>query len=81
MTGMTHSNQRASLDSSGHRMLGAEGYGNGRGGGRYSNMPPPENSHVYRNEGTLGQNRYQPYNAADRRGGGHYNRGRKSGFK
>jgi len=85
MIGMTHSNQRASLDRSGHRMLANEGYSpreNGRGGGRYSNMPPPENAHVYRHEGTLSQNRYQPYNVADRRGGSHYNqRGTKKNFK
>jgi hypothetical protein len=87
MVGMAHSNQRASLDSSGHRALSHEGYDRNRqnGQGRYSNMPPPRDSNVYRSEGTLHNNRYQPYNADNRRGGGggggYYNRGKYSVLK
>lgn len=71
MIGMTRSSQRAHLGGAGHRMLANEGYSrnNSHGSGHYGNMPPPNQSGVYRHERTLQQNRYQPYNA-DRRGGG-----------
>jgi len=76
MVGMAHSNQRASMGQAGHRMMANEGYSrNDRGGGgQYSNMPPPNNSAgPYRSDRSFHQSRYQPYNANDRQGGGHYN--------
>lgn len=76
MVGMSHSSQRASLGQAGHRMMANEGYSrNDRGGGQYGNMPPPNNnsSGPYRSDRSFHQSRYQPYNANDRQGGGHYN--------
>ncbi|CAL8090206.1 unnamed protein product [Orchesella dallaii] len=77
MIGMAHSNQRASLGASGHRMLSHEGYDRKERHGQYSNMAPPgNNQYVQRHERSYQQNRNRPYDANDRRGGGNsYNRG------
>lgn len=72
MIGMAHSNKRASLDASGHRILTHEGYGrNARSGGQYSNMAPPSgNQYVERHDRSYQQHRNRPYDVNDRRGGG-----------
>lgn len=79
MIGMTHSNKRASLGASGHRMLAHEGYDRSArsGGGSYSNMPPPNNQYVDRHERGYQQHRSRPYDPNNRRGGSNsYNRDR-----